>query len=65
MCETCPFRSPIPRRERAELAAVPPEGFPCHSEEGYNFGTSDVQCRGHWQFVRKFAALTPAKGTEP
>jgi len=54
MCEDCPFRLKISKAERIELARIEPEGFPCHTIAGYNYATSDIQCRGHWQVRRKF-----------
>lgn len=54
MCETCPFRLRISKAERRELAAIEPDGFPCHTEAGYT--STDIQCRGHWEVRRKFAA---------
>jgi hypothetical protein len=56
MCETCPFRAKLGRAERAELAAVAPDEFPCHTEQwGRNF-VEDIQCRGHWELRRKYQA---------
>jgi len=52
MCESCPFRGADDnyKRECAEMAA---DDWPCHSE-GYFGMDSDVQCRGHYEAVRKF-----------
>lgn len=55
MCETCPFRLRLSRAERLELAALEPEAFPCHTEQGYA-SSCDIQCRGHWQVQRKFSS---------
>lgn len=52
MCKTCPFRG-LEDSERHALAAVPPEDWPCHTEQEYD-GSCDVQCRGHWEAQRKF-----------
>jgi hypothetical protein len=52
MCEGCPFRAPISRAERIELAQLTPDEFPCHTEAGYT--ETDIQCRGHWQVRQKF-----------
>lgn len=54
MCQTCPFRG-IDDAERRELAAIPPEEWACHTEQGYAY-SSDVQCRGHWEAQHKFSA---------
>jgi hypothetical protein len=53
-CKTCPFRG-LDKAERRELAKVPAEEWPCHSEQGY-LAYSDIQCRGHWEARR---ALEP------
>lgn len=53
-CSTCPFRG-IAEDERRELAKVPAEGWPCHSEQGY-WASCDIQCRGHWEAQRKYPA---------
>lgn len=53
MCGGCPFRGKILRSERADLAALTPDMFPCHEEAGYTY--TDIQCRGHWELRRKFA----------
>lgn len=52
MCRSCPFRG-LPDNERADLAQVPAEEWPCHTEQGYDFAC-DIQCRGHWEAQRKF-----------
>lgn len=52
-CDTCPFREPISDDELAEVAAVPPEQFPCHEDDLY--GDLGIQCRGHWGQRRRFA----------
>lgn len=52
MCRTCPFRG-IDDAERRELAQVPADEWPCHTEQGYST-YSDIQCRGHWEAQRKF-----------
>jgi len=57
MCADCPFRSRLTRKERAELAALPPDWFPCHTEAGYT--STDIQCRGHWELRRKAAKIIP------
>lgn len=56
MCQGCPFRG-IDDAERRELAEVPAEFWPCHTEQGYD-SHCDVQCRGHWEAQRKFANTT-------
>jgi hypothetical protein len=53
-CRTCPFRD-MPEDERREMATIPPEDWPCHTEQGYA-ATCDIQCRGHWEARRKYAA---------
>jgi hypothetical protein len=52
MCPDCPFRG-LDADERRELAMVPPEWWPCHTEQGFA-GSCDIQCRGHWEARRKF-----------
>lgn len=52
MCDTCPFRLPLSKAERQELAAVEPEGMPCHTEQGYAHWC-DIECRGHWEARRQ------------
>lgn len=52
MCETCPFRLPLTRAERLELAAIEPEGMACHTEQGY-WPSCDIECRGHWEARRQ------------
>ncbi len=52
MCEGCPFRFPLSKAERRELAAVEPEGMPCHTEQGYDHWC-DIECRGHWEARRQ------------
>ena len=61
MCESCPFRLPLKKAERLELAALLPEEFPCHTEAGYAV-YSDIQCRGHWEVRRKFATPQVQEG---
>lgn len=51
-CASCPFRG-VSEAERKELAAVPAENWPCHTEQGF-FAACDIQCRGHWQAQRKY-----------
>lgn len=51
-CKTCPFRG-IDETERRELAALPAENWPCHTEQGY-WSSCDIQCRGHWEAQRKY-----------
>lgn len=53
-CAGCPFRG-LPKTERIELAAVPADEWPCHTEAGYS--STDIQCRGHWE-AQKLAART-------
>lgn len=53
-CKTCPFRG-IDETERRELAKVPADWWPCHTEQGYAAGC-DIQCRGHWEAQRKYGA---------
>jgi hypothetical protein len=60
MCEGCPFRLPLSRAERRDIAKLAPDEFPCHTEAGYT--STDIQCRGHWELRRRFAALALAKG---
>lgn len=62
MCETCPFRLRLSKREVRELAQLSPEEWPCHTEAGYT--TTDIQCRGHWQARRKFAATLSQQSGE-
>lgn len=59
MCRGCPFRGKVSRKERAELAALAPEHFPCHEEAGYT--DTDIQCRGHWELRRKAATNLEVK----
>ena len=54
-CETCPFRSP-PEGYAKSTAHIVADGWPCHTIEYYDDDGS-VQCRGHWQAVRKFGAF--------
>jgi hypothetical protein len=61
MCATCPFRLPLTKAERQELAAIEPEGFPCHTEQGYD-SWSDIECRGHWEARRQFALFAVEAG---
>lgn len=51
-CETCPFRAKVSEAELLELAAVPPQEWPCHTEAGYS-NDSEIQCRGHWGARRR------------
>jgi hypothetical protein len=55
MCASCPFRG-MPEPEKREMAKVPADWWPCHTEQGYAF-ECDIQCRGHWEAQRKY---TPA-----
>lgn len=52
MCETCPFRLPLTKAERRDLAAIEPEGMACHTIQGYDH-YCDVECRGHWEARRQ------------
>lgn len=57
MCSGCPFQNE-PQSDEAmrKLAQVE---FTCHEEDGYvGFGESGIQCRGHWEAVRKFNRRT-------
>lgn len=63
MCESCPFHLKMTREERAELAALQPEEFPCHTEAGYT--TTDIQCRGHWEVRRKQLNALSTSGPKP
>lgn len=52
MCKECPFRDDVSEWDMGQLAKVE---FTCHEEDGpIGFGTSGIQCRGHWEAVRKF-----------
>ena len=75
MCGGCPIRGGrlLEPGEGPVLAALEPEQFPCHEEDGYT-GGSGIQCRGHWGLRRKYwhgpvdrrprAAALTAHGTE-
>lgn len=52
-CQECPFRERITDAEMREIAAVPPDEFPCHMDDMY--GVNGIQCRGHWGQRRRFA----------
>jgi len=52
MCGSCPFRLRLTKVERQLFAAMPPDEFPCHTEDGYMPGSSGIQCRGHWEVRR-------------
>lgn len=52
MCKGCPFRG-IDEVERAELAKITPENWPCHDEQGF-WSECDIQCRGHWEAQRRY-----------
>lgn len=52
-CPSCPFRG-LGNSERAELAKVPADWWPCHNE----WPMADIQCRGHWEAQRKFGNIT-------
>src|SRR6266851_5160856 len=44
MCGSCPFRLRLTKVERQLFAAMPPDEFPCHTEDGYMPGSSGIQC---------------------
>lgn len=52
MCKGCPFRG-IDETERADLAKITADNWPCHEEQGYSY-SSDIQCRGHFEAQRKY-----------
>lgn len=54
-CRACPFRI-MTESERREMATVEAEQWACHTEQGY-YAECDIQCRGHWEAQRKFAAI--------
>lgn len=58
MCGSCPFRGSN-EAYKQEYAAIPGADWPCHTEDLY--GESGIQCRGHWEAVRKYA---PADTTQ-
>jgi len=58
MCKDCPFRG-IDEIERQDLAKIPAEDWPCHTEQGY-YSSCDIQCRGHWEAQRKYPLIPPA-----
>ena len=53
-CETCPFRGADEAYKRSS-AHIQPEDWPCHTEDSH--GDIGIQCRGHWQAVRKYGHL--------
>ena len=54
MCPTCPFRGADDSVKRS-CATVRANDWPCHTEDIY--GDAGVQCRGHYEAVRKFSSL--------
>ncbi len=50
MCESCPWRVAKEPGDPALAASIPAEDFSCHEQEFFN---RTVQCRGHYENVRK------------
>ena len=59
MCSDCPFRGADENYKR-ECASIPAENWPCHTENLY--GEDGIQCRGHWEAVRKYLPLMQGHG---
>ena len=63
MCIECPFRPPI--ENAIDMAGLLNVEFTCHMEDSpHVMGDSRVQCRGHWEAVRKYKRKSPNGGTQ-
>ena len=57
MCEECPFRPPV--ENAIEIEGLLDVDFSCHMEDGPGGYESGIQCRGHWEAVRKHRRVKP------
>jgi len=60
-CETCPFRDAA-KDYAPSCAHISSEDWPCHTEDLH--GDIGIQCRGHWQAVRKYGHLIGPQASE-